>query len=340
MFFEFVVRRPTRGYGDLLGLHIFHSSEGDGEFFVVLEIDSRGMIAKRNAQIQAQAPDEVYQFQGLRVGDRIHGVNGLVVANAEKITILDEFSDASVVYMIVEHITAKEPAIHSCERNHFVRPAMSTFVAYAERQFEDIDDISRQVLRIDANNLTQAVSYWDDWNSAPWTDDWSESFGDRLRGMLEGQLPTLMEETHAEIGKKYDPAHSSLLSSIASKSITGLKAFPRGPQKYQTYGDHLLAIMLKRIHKYCTETGLYHQNDLVYQGTPMWKVAEQNTIAHSLMCKKLKLLPSVHDVHDAGDLCEAMLLKLVEINQAHLAFLIASFIFCIAVDPHVRMTCT
>ena len=37
---------------------------------------------------------------------------------------------------------------------------MSTFVAYAERQFEDIDDIPRQVLRIDANNLTLAVSYW------------------------------------------------------------------------------------------------------------------------------------------------------------------------------------
>ena len=159
---------------------------------------------------------------------------------------------------------------YPCERNHFVRPAMSTFV----------------------------------------------------------QVPTLME------------AHSSLLSSIASKSITGLKAFPRGPQYYQTFGDHLLAIMLKRIHKYCTETGLYHHNDLVYQGTPMWKVAEQNTIAHSLMCKKLKLLPAVYDVHMAGDFCEAMLLKLVEINQAHLAFLIASFIFCIAVDPHVRMTCT
>ena len=59
----------------------------------------------------------------------------------------------------------------------------------------------------------------------------------------------------------------------------------------------------------------------------MWKVAEQNTIL------------AVHDVHAAGDLCEAMLLKLVEINQAHLAFLIASFIFCIAVDPQVRMTC-
>ena len=106
---------------------------------------------------------------------------------------------------------------------------MSTFVAYAEREFEDIDDIPRQVLRIDANNLTLAVSYWDDWNSAPWTVDWSENFGDRLRRMLEGQVPTLMEETHAEIDKIYHPAHSSLLSSIASKSITGLKAFPPGP---------------------------------------------------------------------------------------------------------------
>ena len=216
---------------------------------------------------------------------------------------------------------------------------MSTFVAYAVREFEDIDDIPRQISRIDVKNLTQAVNYWDDWNSAPWTVDWSENFGDRLRRMLEGQVPTLMEETHAEMYKIYYPAHSSLLSSIASKSITGLKAFPRGPQYYQTFGDHLLAIMLKRIHKYCTETGLYHQNDLVYQGTPMWKVAEQNTILHTLMYKKLKLL-AVHDVHAAGDLCEAMLLKLVEINQAHLAFLIASFIFCIAVDPQVRMTCT
>jgi len=82
---------------------------------------------------------------------------------------------------------------------------MSTFVAYAEREFEDIDD-----MRIDANNLTLAVSYWDDWNSAPWTVDWSENFGDRLRRMLEGQVPTLMEETHAEIDKIYYPAHSSL----------------------------------------------------------------------------------------------------------------------------------
>ena len=219
--------------------------------------------------------------------------------------------------------------------------SMPSLVEYASDIFRGID-----MPQIDAAHMEDAESYWKDWNVTSWSTPWLQLFGKKLRLMLLQQVPTLIEDISENLDVEYPSSYSSLFSSISSHQARGLKDFPRSCRYHQTYGDRLLSIMLLHMQELLVKEK-YPRKLLVCEShTPLWKYAERNAILHDFM-RTIDLLPSRRSEHSGGDMCESMLLVLVQRNQAHLAFLIVLFIVCMLIDAQCtnrdarfRTTCT
>ena len=109
------------------------------------------------------------------------------------------------------------------------------------------------------DSSSPAERFWYDWNEILWVlkdgrcDHWPSPVAQKLKVLLD-EIPDLANDVIRMQKVQLDPTPSPFLSSISSiryESKQGkLKEFDRDqPQYHQTFGDHLLGLMLLRLHE-------------------------------------------------------------------------------------------
>ena len=227
-----------------------------------------------------------------------------------------------------------------------------TFKDFIYYVFRPVEFLYLRAVDEHVDSSSPAERFWYDWNEIPWGDHWPNPLAQKLKVLLD-EIPDLANNVIRMQKEQLYPFSTPLLSSISSiryeSKLGKLKEFDRGqPQYHQTFGDHLLGLMLLRLHELYIRVGyqstLLNMKEILSltscQTVPLWKMADRNEYLEKFV-DLLDLVEFRHYIsqkrcpleqrHAAGDLLESMLLILVENGRCSLAFLIVNFIICLVI---------
>ena len=224
--------------------------------------------------------------------------------------------------------------------------------------FQPFELLSKQVA-VEYVESSSVVRYWAEWNTIPWLledgqrADWPAQQVQPLK-MLLAEVRYLAADAVSNQNVPLHHTQNEFLSSISSVHVG--KHFNRDNLTYhQTYGDHLLGIMLRRFQtiyeNWHYPKTLLHIRELVtsssahqrHQKVPLWQMTGRNDSLEQFIClpdydefrEHQDKTPKHERRHAAGDLIESMLLILVERQCCRLAFLLVNFLVCLVIDSNM-----
>ena len=226
------------------------------------------------------------------------------------------------------------------EECSFKQWSFKKLIAFA---FHDVELLRNRIACHEVVDGSKAETFWHYWNDVLWH-EWQSPLAQQLKVLLDESLPELASDVLNHLDQELDPIANEFLSAVSSIRYEGkLKDFDRMQYQYhQTFGDHLLAIMLLRFQK-IYEWQDYPLEILFIGNVPLCKVSERYESFEKFIllldyAEFRGFLERCHPDekrHTTGDLFESMLLILADKGHCRLAFLIVNFVVCLVIDSNI-----